>query len=189
MYVISMHHIDKDLQKNKLLKHALKKDSACTVMHVDAIYILFIIGMSCPSWQWHRTGSCWSPVRTLPVVPLCCDLGFFLNSSGNKAVVNLHPIILLHTYTHTYTCNVQYTKLAQYMYFLYANTCILQSMRSEQQTKAHLYASMNQCNTCVVPAIVYVFSEQPTLLNGAGVTRLACLAKCVYVESLEDTVV
>ena len=21
-------------------------------------------GMSCPSWQWHGTGSCWSPVQT-----------------------------------------------------------------------------------------------------------------------------
>ena len=29
-----------------------------------------VTGMSCPSWQWHRTGSRWSPVRTLPVAPL-----------------------------------------------------------------------------------------------------------------------
>ena len=49
--------------------------------------------MSCPSWQWHRTGSCWSPVRTLPVAPLWCDLGFVPNSRGNKAAVNLHPIL------------------------------------------------------------------------------------------------
>ena len=28
-------------------------------------------GMSCPSWQWHRAGYHWSPVRTLPVAPLC----------------------------------------------------------------------------------------------------------------------
>ena len=47
--------------------------------------------MSCPIWQWHRTGSSWSPVRTLPVAPLWCDLGFVPNSSGNKAAVNLHP--------------------------------------------------------------------------------------------------
>ena len=87
-----MHHIDKDLQKNKMLKHALKKGSACTVMHVDAIYILFII-LSC-------------------------------------------------TYTYTYICNVQNTKLAQIMYFLYANTCTLQSKRFQQQTKAQLYARM-----------------------------------------------
>ena len=47
--------------------------------------------MSCPSWQWHRTGSSWSPVRTLPVAPLWCDLGFVQNSRGNKAALNLHP--------------------------------------------------------------------------------------------------
>ena len=45
--------------------------------------------MSCPSW--HRTGSSWSPVRTLPVAPLWCDLGFVPNSSGNKAAANLRP--------------------------------------------------------------------------------------------------
>ena len=28
------------------------------------------VGMSCPSWQWHRTEYRWSPVRTLLVVPL-----------------------------------------------------------------------------------------------------------------------
>ena len=32
------------------------------------------IGMSCPIWQWHRTGYRCSPVRTLPVAPLWCDL-------------------------------------------------------------------------------------------------------------------
>ena len=47
--------------------------------------------MSCPSWQWHRTGSRWSPVRTLPVVPLWCDLRIFPNSRGNKAAANLRP--------------------------------------------------------------------------------------------------
>ena len=45
--------------------------------------VWWMIGMSCPSWQWHRTGSSWSPVRTLPVAPLPCDLGFFPNSRGN----------------------------------------------------------------------------------------------------------
>ena len=47
--------------------------------------------MSCPSWQWHRNGSRWSPVRTLPVAPLWCDLGFVPNSRGNKAAANLRP--------------------------------------------------------------------------------------------------
>ena len=35
----------------------------------------FSLGMSCPSWQWHKTGYRWSPVRTIPVAPLWCDLG------------------------------------------------------------------------------------------------------------------
>ena len=48
--------------------------------------------MSCPSWQWHRTGSSWSPVQTLPVVPLWCDLGIFQNSRGNEAAANLRPM-------------------------------------------------------------------------------------------------
>ena len=48
--------------------------------------------MSCPSCQWHRNGSSWSSVQTLPVAPLWCDLGFFPNSCGNKAAANLSPI-------------------------------------------------------------------------------------------------
>ena len=52
--------------------------------------------MSCPSWQWHRAGSRWSPVRTLPVAPLWCDLGFVPNSRGNKAAANLRPITACH---------------------------------------------------------------------------------------------
>ena len=31
--------------------------------------------LSCPSWQWHRTGYSWSPFRILPVAALWCDLG------------------------------------------------------------------------------------------------------------------
>ena len=41
--------------------------------------------MSCPSWQWHRTGSRWSPVRTLPLAPLWRDLGFVPYSRDDKA--------------------------------------------------------------------------------------------------------
>ena len=48
--------------------------------------------MSCPSWQWHRTGNRWYPVRTLPVAPLWCDLGFVPNSRGNKAAANVRPM-------------------------------------------------------------------------------------------------
>ena len=47
--------------------------------------------MSCPSWQWHRTGSSWSPVRTLLVAPLWCDPGLVPNSRGNKAAANPRP--------------------------------------------------------------------------------------------------
>ena len=45
-------------------------------------------------WQWHRTGSSWSPVpvRTLSVAPLWCDLGFVPNSRGNNAAANLSPM-------------------------------------------------------------------------------------------------
>ena len=42
--------------------------------------------MSFPCWNWHRTGSRWFPVRTLPVAPLWCDL--VPNSRGNKASAN-----------------------------------------------------------------------------------------------------
>ena len=52
-------------------------------------YNVCLLGMSCPDWQWHRTGSRWSPIRTLPVAPLWCDLGFSPNSRGNKAAANL----------------------------------------------------------------------------------------------------
>ena len=45
----------------------------------------------------HRTGSHWSPVRTLPVVPLWCDLEFVPTSRGNKAAANLRPIQETHT--------------------------------------------------------------------------------------------
>ena len=44
---------------------------------------------SCPSWQWHGTGSSWSPVRTLPVAPFV--LAFVPNSCSNKAAANLRP--------------------------------------------------------------------------------------------------
>ena len=41
--------------------------------------------MSCRRWQWHRTGSSWSPVRTVPVAPVWGDLGFFPKGRGSKA--------------------------------------------------------------------------------------------------------
>ena len=50
----------------------------CLLIYYLPIYYLLILllyylpGMpvSCPSWQWHRTGYSWSPVRTLPEAPL-----------------------------------------------------------------------------------------------------------------------
>ena len=61
----------------------------------------FVTGMSCPSWQWHRTGSRWSPVRTLPVAPLWCDLGFVPNSRGIKAAANLRPTVQDNRFTNS----------------------------------------------------------------------------------------
>ena len=55
--------------------------------------------MSFPSWQWHRTGIRWFLVRTLPVAPLWCDLGFVPNSRGNKAAANLSPKVNDHEKT------------------------------------------------------------------------------------------
>ena len=46
-------------------------------------------GMSCPSWQWHRTGYRWSPVPTQPVAPLLCDLGY---CSRTVVVIKLRRI-------------------------------------------------------------------------------------------------
>ena len=58
-----------------------------------SIWCATSLGMSCPSWLWHRTGSSWSPIWTLPVAPLWCDLRFIPNSRGNKAAVNLRPTV------------------------------------------------------------------------------------------------
>ena len=37
--------------------------------------LIYYKGMSCPSWQWHRTGYHWLPVQILLVAPFWCDLG------------------------------------------------------------------------------------------------------------------
>ena len=58
-------------------------------VHAVAGSVLRTWGMSCPSWHWHRTGHSWSPVRTLLVAPWWPGM-LFPNSSGNKAVANLH---------------------------------------------------------------------------------------------------
>ena len=43
-------------------------------IHDCLIVVDHWIGMSCPSWQWHRTGwYSWSPLQTLQVAPLWCD--------------------------------------------------------------------------------------------------------------------
>ena len=50
-----------------------------SVNSVSTQYQVVSFCQCCPSWQswwhWHRTGYRWSPVRTLPVAPLWCDLG------------------------------------------------------------------------------------------------------------------
>ena len=68
--------------------------------------------MSCPSWQWHRTGSSWSPVRTLPVAPLWCDLGFVPNSLGNSEVDQTSVALeVYHTFSVSICINgFRYTK-------------------------------------------------------------------------------
>ena len=58
-----------------------------TMVSTDSAEQVYVLS----KWQWHRTGSSWSPVRTLPVAPLWCDLGFVPNSRGNKAAANLRP--------------------------------------------------------------------------------------------------
>ena len=76
------------------------------------MYVCMYTGMSCPSWQWHRTGSSWSPVRTLPVAPLWCDLGFVPNSRGNNAAANLRPVYMHYIY------NMQNMNYMQYMHYM-----------------------------------------------------------------------
>ena len=78
------------------------------------IAILNMLGMSCPKWQWHRTGSSWSPVWTQPVAPLWCDLGFFQNSSGNKAAANLCPMY-----------NLQYITWIIFLYKVQVYSCYI----------------------------------------------------------------
>ena len=69
---------------------------------ITACIGMYYLGMSCPSWQWHRTGSRWSPVRTLPVAPLWCDLGFVQKSRGYKAAANLCPICIQRSYVQVF---------------------------------------------------------------------------------------
>ena len=75
----------------QLARYDAGRGDAAGVCRAAPVAWAAFLGMSCPSWQWHRTGSRWSPVWTLPVAPLWCDLGFFPNSRGNKAAANLRP--------------------------------------------------------------------------------------------------
>ena len=76
---------------NIIDKRCIVEDQFRLFFALNPYCLSIITGMSCPSWQWHRTGSRWSPVRTLLVAPLWCDLGFVPNSRGNKAAANLRP--------------------------------------------------------------------------------------------------
>ena len=71
---------------------------ALRVLSTTSVCASLCQGMSCPSWQWHRTGSRWILVRTLPVAPLWCDLGFVPNSRGNKAAANLRPVTSMRSF-------------------------------------------------------------------------------------------
>ena len=48
-----------------------------------------VVGMSCPSWQWHRTGSRWSPVRTLLRAYWWRPCGVTWDSSQTGVVIRL----------------------------------------------------------------------------------------------------
>ena len=80
-------------KSSNVIYHMLYSICQNKVFIIQRFFVMLqYLGMSCPSWQWHRTGSRWSPVRTLPVAPLWCDLGFVPNSRGNKAAANLCPM-------------------------------------------------------------------------------------------------
>ena len=81
-------------------------------------------GMSCPSWQWHRAGYSWSPIRTLPVAPLWCDLGLWsrtvvaIKLRRTSAFCCLHQVSMLKSQCHRHYIpfflnGVQCTQLKQ----------------------------------------------------------------------------
>ena len=53
------------------------------------IFVYNVLGMSCPSWQWHRTGYSWLPVWTCSSLVVWPGI-FSPNSHGNNAAANLH---------------------------------------------------------------------------------------------------
>ena len=63
--------------------------SLCWFLNMSNAYSYLLFRDVCPSWQWHRTGNRWFPVRTLQVAPLWCDLG---HSSRTVAVIKLRRI-------------------------------------------------------------------------------------------------
>ena len=52
-----------------------------------------LLGMSCPSWQWHRIGYRWSPVRTLPVDLGRCPEQSWLESCGESPPKNKTAVL------------------------------------------------------------------------------------------------
>ena len=102
------------------LKFGLHIWAYCLIAYI-CVSVL-IVHIYYPSWQWHRTGSQWFPVRTLPVAPLWCDLGFVPNSRGNKAAAYLRPITcfsnaylhIFHVYVVLHICI--YLHICAYLY-------------------------------------------------------------------------
>ena len=69
-------HTMKDISPyNSIAENLLKRSSANRKNIPKWSWSQFMSCDSCPSCQWNRTGYHWSPVRTLLVAPLWCDLG------------------------------------------------------------------------------------------------------------------
>ena len=66
-----------DLVHCFLAYHRVLQSTQCRRLHCHSLLAWVVLAMSCPSssWQRHRSGYRWSPVRTLPAAPLWCDLG------------------------------------------------------------------------------------------------------------------
>ena len=150
-----------------------------TIQYVPTQYIP---GMSCPNWPWHRTGSRWSPVRTLPVGPLWCDRGFFPYSRGNKAAANLRPTNTdryvfnievciqymppIHTIIHaTIHANTSYT----YWHVLCCNTCQFLHIAITDAPHSHCYtlqvtSGLFDCQ-CTPANFIFVRYNDESVMN------------------------
>ena len=112
--ITSMHNSCQQLGRAEIQDNDCTPCSALTTLSsqtiLDLCSLLYrcrdVFSLSYPSRQWNRTGSCWSPVRILPVAPLWCDLGLVPNSSGNKAAANLGPAKLVNNLLNIFTTSI-----------------------------------------------------------------------------------